>query len=63
MDQENNVFDEAYVGQPTTIPGGDKKSLLKNFLKTPVPAEDITKYGTSKPKRTVIRATIKHGKG
>lgn len=58
---QNNVFDGSYVGSQQTAPLVENKSAMKDFLKSPVSQDDIDKYGSSKPKRIVIRATIQHG--
>lgn len=59
---QNKIFDESYVGSQETILTDEKKSKTKEFLKNPVTQDDIHKYGSSKPKRIIIRAVIQHAK-
>jgi hypothetical protein len=57
-----DVFDNNYIPQQQTEAIGQKKLGMKDFLKNPVSKDDIEKYGSSKPKRVLIRASIQHGK-
>jgi hypothetical protein len=61
MIKVDGVFDDAYVGKQQTKFIEEKKSSIKPFLKSPVSKDDFLKYGTSRPQRIVIRATIQHG--
>ena len=53
----NKIFDTSYVSEESTV--GDKPvSSINNFLKSPISEEQIKRYGTSKPRRVVIKAKI-----
>lgn len=54
----SDIFDSKYVGGD---PQPEKKSEVKKFLKKPIDDEEIKKYGTSKPRRIIIRAKISDG--
>lgn len=56
-----DIFDEMYVGGQDQTPEAPKKSELKAFLKEPLEEEELERYGSSKPKRVVIRAKITNG--
>lgn len=47
--------------EQTRSKDSEKKSNLKTFLKEPLSQEDLSKYGTSKPYRVVIKGYIQHG--
>jgi hypothetical protein len=53
----NQIFDTNYVGDKSTE-GSTSSSEIKKFLKSPISEEQIKRYGTSKPKRVVIKANI-----
>lgn len=59
---QDSIFDSSYVGAQQTVPIAERKSIMKDFLKSPVSQDDIDKYGSSKPKRIMIRAIIQYGK-
>ncbi|MDI9332173.1 MAG: hypothetical protein QM527_12880 [Alphaproteobacteria bacterium] len=62
-ESQNNIFDATYVGKSQVTVGDEqKKSGIKQFLKNPIAVEDVKQYGTSKPSRTVIRASLQNGK-
>lgn len=62
--KQSDYFDTAYVaGQQTVTPREERGSSLKGFLKSPIVPKDIEHYGTSQPRREIIRAVIEHGKG
>jgi len=54
----DNIFDSDYIGD-TSTEGSKSSSEMKKFLKKPLDEEQIKSYGTSKPKRVVIKAKIK----
>lgn len=57
-----SIFDEKYVsGEQTKVEDAAKKSALKGFLKQPLSNADLSKYGTSKPFREVIKGYVHHG--
>lgn len=57
----DDIFDSSYVGDKTDTTPGNQGSSIKRFLKEPVDKKDMDKYGTSKPRRVVIKAKIKNG--
>lgn len=61
--QPNNFFDESYVEKQKTVAIVNEHSAMKEFIKNPVSKDDIAKYGSSKPKRKLMRAVIEHDKG
>jgi hypothetical protein len=56
-----DIFDSEYVGQPSGTATAKQTSEIKKFLKDPVIRQDMNKYGSSKPRRVVIKAKIKNG--
>lgn len=56
-----NPFDNEYVGGMQSTAAPTPKSAMKKFLKQPIEQQDLNRYGTSKPKRVVIRAKLIHG--
>ena len=57
----DKIFDSSYVGPPSGTSTSKPESEMKKFLKTPVDKQDMNKYGSSKPRRVVIKARIKNG--
>lgn len=57
----DDIFDSSYVGEKTDTTSDKQGSSIKRFLKEPVDKKDMDKYGTSKPRRVVIKARIKNG--
>lgn len=59
----DDIFTVEYVGSEQT---GDllskPRSTIKEFLKSPIDENEMVHYGTSKPYRKVLVATIQHGK-
>jgi hypothetical protein len=51
----DQIFDTHYISEQSTE-GSESNSEIKKFLKNPISEEQIKRYGTSKPKRVVIRA-------
>lgn len=51
------IFDSNYVGDKSTE-GRKSDSEVKKFLKSPIDEEQMKIYGTSKPKRIIIKANI-----
>lgn len=51
------IFDSSYVGDKSTE-GSKSESEVKKFLKSPIDEEQMKNYGTSKPKRIIIKANI-----
>jgi hypothetical protein len=62
MKSKDGVFDDAYSGDSTTTLSTSATSELKKVLKEPIPAQDIKRYGESKPTRLIIKARIIDGK-
>ncbi|CAG1005977.1 hypothetical protein MTYP_03312 [Methylophilaceae bacterium] len=58
-----NPFDEEYVGGTPSTAAPEAKSLTKQFLKQPIEQQELMRYGTSKPTRVQIRAKLINGKG
>lgn len=57
----NNIFDSSYIGSQTSTSTPKQASGVKKFLKEPIDSKQMNKYGTSKPRRVVIKAKIKNG--
>jgi len=57
-DIPSDYIDAMDVG--TSAP--QQRSQLRDFLRKPVEDDDIKDYGTSKPKRKIIRAKLVHAK-
>lgn len=56
------IFDSRYVADSATTSGGvDPAPKIKDFLKDPLAAQDLKQYGTSKPSRVIIRASLQYG--
>lgn len=59
----DDIFTPDYVGKEQT---GDllskPRSTIKELLKSPIDEKEMVRYGTSKPYRKVLVATIQHGK-
>ena len=53
----NEIFDSSYVGNKSTE-GSKTDSEVKKFLKNPIDEGQMKNYGTSKPKRIIIKAKI-----
>ncbi len=59
MKNRDNFFDSTYnIDTTTTITSASPGLELKEFLKNSVSTEDTKKYGSSKPKRVIIKAKI-----
>lgn len=59
MKFSDDIFDiKKYGGSEATKINQAKVSQTKEFLENPLINEEIKKYGTSKPVRTVIRGRI-----
>ena len=52
----NEIFDADYVIQSPGTEATKEVSEVKKLLKDPFPEKEMTKYGTSKPKRVIIKA-------
>lgn len=55
------VFSADYVKAASTTGSTNKPSEVKALLKNSTNAEQMSIYGTSKPKRVVIKARITNG--
>jgi hypothetical protein len=55
-----DIFNSEYVGQASGTATSEQASEVKKFLKDPVVKQDMNKYGSSKPRRVVIKAKIKN---
>ncbi len=58
---DKDIFDSSYVGKPSGTETSKQGSEVKKILKEPVGKKDMDKYGSSKPRRVVIKAQIKNG--
>ncbi len=57
----DDIFDSSYVNNTDETSVSKKESEVKNLLKDTTKEEEMARYGTSKPKRIVIKAKITHG--
>lgn len=57
----NNIFDPAYIKNRDQTTARKERSEIKEFLKSPVEKKELERYGSSKPRRVVIRAKIANG--
>lgn len=55
------LFSPDYVA-PSGTQAPKEPSVVKEFLKEPLHQQELTRYGTSKPQRHVVRAKLVHGK-
>lgn len=56
MDNKD-IFDPLYVDKSETF-AESEKSEIKRFLKSPINEKELYNYGSSKPKRVIIRGKI-----
>lgn len=54
----SNYFDAGYVGEEQTSQPVKEQSQVKRLLKDATSEEEMARYGTSKPKRVVVRGKI-----
>lgn len=59
----SNYFDPTYVDESQTANPDKKRSGIKSFLKDSTSEEEMVRYGSSKPRRVVIKGKIINGKG
>lgn len=57
----DDIFGSDYVNNTKDTTPTKKKSEVKSLLKESIKEEDMTVYGSSKPKRIVIKAKITNG--
>jgi len=57
----NDIFDSSYVNNADDTSTTKKQSEVKTLLKEAVNEEEMAKYGSSKPKRVIVKAKITHG--
>lgn len=57
-----DYFNSDYVGREQTNPGKKEGSEIRKLLKEAVNEEDMARYGSSKPKRIIIKSKIIDGK-
>ncbi len=57
----DDIFDSSYVKSEKNTQASSDKSKTKEFLKETVKLEDMEKYGSSKPRRILIKAKISNG--
>lgn len=57
----DDIFGSEYVNNAQDTSREKKKSEVKSLLKEPVKEVDMSKYGTSKPRRVLIKAKITNG--
>lgn len=55
-----DIFDSSYVNNAVNTTSVKKESEVKMLLKETTKKEEMSRYGTSKPKRIVIKAKITH---
>lgn len=55
---DTEFFDASYVTPSSTKSEHTEKSKIKEFLKNPINEKEMISYGSSKPKRIVIRGKI-----
>ena len=59
---KKDFFDPCYVAEVATQgTNTESGSQIKKFLNCPLKPQEIAAYGTSKPKRVVIKAKISGG--
>lgn len=54
---KNDIFNTDYVDRNSTN-AESEKSEVKKFIKSPISEKEFHNYGTSKPKRIIIRGKI-----
>ncbi|GAW87813.1 conserved hypothetical protein [Bathymodiolus platifrons methanotrophic gill symbiont] len=59
----SNYFDTTYVENNQTVKPVMERSEIKSFLKESTSEEEMLRYGSSKPRRVVIKGKIIDGKG
>jgi hypothetical protein len=59
----SNYFDTTYVDESQTAKRSKERSEVKMFLKESTSEEKMVRYGSSKPRRVVIKGKIINGKG
>ncbi|HEO1398273.1 hypothetical protein [Legionella bozemanae] len=52
-----DIFDTDYIDKTSTNTESEK-SEMKKFLKSPITEKEFHNYGTSKPRRVIIRGKI-----
>ena len=55
------IFDSSYVNSTDNTTPVKKQSVVKALLKDTTKEAEMSRYGTSKPKRIVIKAKITNG--
>lgn len=58
---KNDFFDSSYVSSVENTTSVKKQSEVKALLREATKKEEMSRYGTSKPKRIVIKAKITNG--
>lgn len=59
MVKDEEIFDAKYIGDEQTKTDQPAVSKMKEYIKKPI--KEIEKYGTSKPRRVIIKAKITNG--
>ena len=59
----DKIFNDDYISQNDETPVIKESSELKKFLKQVSSEDALEKYGSTKPKRVIIRAKIYGDKG
>jgi hypothetical protein len=54
----DNIFDSSYVNSDEKTSSPKKQSEAKPFSKEVIKEEEMSRYGSSKPRRIVIKAKI-----
>jgi hypothetical protein len=55
---DKDIFDTSYVARDETAEVRTELSQVQAFLVQPIEEKEMSQYGTSKPKRMIIRARI-----
>ena len=58
MKKRDSIFDSTYVRDDASTSGLQDKSSLKEFLNDPIKKEELKEYGTSKPRRVLVKAIV-----
>lgn len=57
----DDIFDSGYIDCADNTSAVRSRSVVKTLLKGTTKEEEMAKYGSSKPKRIVIKAKITNG--
>jgi len=57
----SNFFDASYVDRSSDTSQPARNLEAREFLKQPIKEEELIKYGSSKPRRVIIKAEVTNG--